>query len=117
MARLVPLRQGALEALDGKGPFTQNIHLKLEVYVGKKNSSNVGDLDNVISGICDGLMSRHPRASLYSRWNDPLYDDIHPDRFFAIEDDGEVVSIEAVKLTGESDTRWYRVTLSGERAD
>ena len=112
--RLVKLRKATLNALAGKQAFRRNIRLELEVYVGRTNSRSVGDLDNFVTGICDGLMAAHPLAALDAMWTVDSMQDIHPRHTIAILDDSEVVSISAKKLTGKSEELWYRVTLGGE---
>ncbi len=112
--RLVKLRKATLNALAGKQAFRRNIRLELEVYVGRTNSRSVGDLDNFVTGICDGLMAAHPLAALDAMWTVDSMQDIHPRHTIAILDDSEVVSISAKKLTGKSDKLWYRITVGGE---
>ncbi len=112
--RLVKLRRATLNALAGRQAFRRNIRVELEVYVGRTNSRSVGDLDNFVTGICDGLMAAHPRAALDATWAADSMQDIHPRYAIAISDDSEVVSIFAKKLTGKSDKLWYRITVGGE---
>src|SRR3989344_5117000 len=53
--RLIELRKEAKSKI--KGIIKKNIVLNLRVYIPKrKNQISEGDLDNYISGICDGLM-------------------------------------------------------------
>ncbi len=112
--RLVKLRRATLNALAGRQAFRRNIRIELGVYVGRTNSRSVGDLDNFVTGICDGLMAAHPLAALDAMWAADSMQDIHPRYVIAISDDSEVVSISAKKLTGKSDKLWYRITVGGE---
>ena len=111
--RLVKLRKAAFKTLAGKQAFRENIRLELDVYIGRKNSRLAGDLDNYVTGICDGLMAAHPRAKLHSMWEADSSQDIHPQYPIAILDDSSIMEISAKKLTGSSEKPWYKITLSG----
>jgi len=58
--RLQNLRIAAVQAMNGRSPTTGLIHLCLRLYAAPEN----GDLDNFITGICDGLMAAHPRTPI-----------------------------------------------------
>ena len=58
--RLIRLRQAALTSFAGHPPLRANIRLSLTVHVGPFNQPTIGDLDNMVSGFCDGLMAAHP---------------------------------------------------------
>ena len=50
---------------------------------------------------------------------DPIWDDeelvsIYPTMAIAIDDDSQVVSIQADKVIGRTDRQWYEVVLEGE---
>ena len=111
--RLVALRLKALEALGSKPPFSQEIRLKASIHLGSSNARVTGDLDNFVSGICDGLMRADPRAKLHQRFSKPENAAIHPRKPIAIHDDSQVIEIHAHKLVGESADDWYEVELSG----
>ena len=111
--RLIALRRAALKALDGAPPFSERIELTLAVHVGAANSRLAGDLDNYVTGICDGLMAADPRSKLNTIFDDAQYQDIEPAKVIAICDDSEVVMINAQKLFGRGDSRWYEIGLSG----
>ncbi len=54
-----------------------------------------GDLDNFITGVCDGLMAADPRARIDPKhWQD-VPPEIRPDRPIAFIDDGIVAAVEA----------------------
>jgi len=112
--RLVRLRRAARQAIQGNGPLQRNISLSVKIYVGPVNDRSTGDLDNFITGICDGLMAAHPGSRLDARWSDPELSDIHPNKQLAIADDYQVMSIQAQKTIGESDRPWYGVILEGD---
>ena len=114
--RLVALRMSALAAMGELIPFQKNIRLVLEIYIGPENSRTVGDLDNFVTGVCDGLMAAHPRAKLDELWAQPDLHSIQPSRVMAIMDDSEVIDISARKVIGSTHQPWYRVALEGEQA-
>ena len=62
VSRLILLRKAALEAMEGAGPFRKNISIKLEIHCPIERLAGVGDLDNFVSGVCDGLMAAGPRG-------------------------------------------------------
>ena len=111
---LVQLRTAAYQALGAQGPLTNRIRLVLEIHSLKETSGRIGDLDNFIAGICDGLMAASPRTPIDDDWNHHEIKEIHPSRTIAIVDDSEVVLIEARKLVDASGEPWYRVELEGE---
>ena len=103
-----------MRALAGNLAFRENIRLDLEVYIGRKNSRLAGDLDNYVTGVCDGLMAAHPRAKLHETWAVESSPDIRPQHSIAILDDFSIMEISAKKLTGSREEPWYRITLSGD---
>ena len=68
---MVALRQQSLEALDGRPSFSSEIRLKVRIHVGNSTAGNTGDLDNFVTGICDGLMKADPRAKLHQLFSTP----------------------------------------------
>ena len=113
--RLVKLRQKALESFRGNPPLIRNIKLTIKIYVGRINTMHTGDLDNFITGICDGLMQADVKANMHSIWSKPEYEAIHPSKPIAIDDDSHVVYIEAAKIIGDSNQPGYEITLEGEQ--
>ncbi len=112
--RLVALRQATLQALKGQPPLQRNIKLILKIHIPVNNRS-IGDLDTFVTGVCDGLMKRDPRSKLHEEtWSNPEYRDVHPDKVIAIVDDSQVISIQAEKIIGGTEQRWYEVILEAE---
>jgi len=111
--RLVELRLTTLQAMNGQKPLKSDIKLNLKIYVGQVNDKSTGDLDNFITGICDGLMAAAKRSSLHEDWDKPEYIDIHPRNTIAIVDDSQVISIQAEKVTEEANNPHYVVTIEG----
>lgn len=111
--RLVALRKKALVALAGQPPFAQNIQLTLLVHVGPINDKTSGDLDNFITGVCDGLMAAHPKAKLDPFFSRSENRKIHPLKTIAILEDSQVTKITAEKLSGDVG-HWYEIEIHGE---
>lgn len=110
--RVLALRRAAFSALDGRPPLRSKIKLSLCVHL-PRNGRDVGDLDNFITGICDGLMAADIKSKV-GWWDNLAGDPIHPTRVVAIVDDFEVVGIQAEKVIGQATEPWYEVTLEGE---
>ena len=104
--RLIALRERAYEFYKKGKVLNNNIKLTLKVHL-KKNGRRVGDLDNFIAGICDGLMFAHDNKELKISRNFPEH--IHPRKFRLIEDDYLIVKIIAEKK--KSDEEYYEVEL------
>jgi hypothetical protein len=111
--RLIALRRSAVTAMAGRRPFRANIALELEVHYPAAQGHRIGDLDNFVAGVCDGLMAAVPRSNKDPQWDMADYALIHPLKCIAIEDDDAVVSIVARKVVGGS-VSWYHITLEGE---
>lgn len=112
LPRLVRLRQAACVAFAGRDPLADEIHLSVEVFLAGANAREVGDLDNFITGICDGLMAAGGTFRAGPEWGAPGLEGVHPNRCVAIVDDAAVVEIAARKIP-ESGRDHYRVRLSG----
>jgi hypothetical protein len=108
------LRLAALDALADAEPLSRNICLDLTVHVGPRNDRLIGDLDNYITGICDGLMAADPRTHLASSFSRPELAAIHPSRPIGLLDDVEVLEIQARKVVGDTVAPWYEIALEGE---
>ena len=46
-------------------PFTGRVCIELTIYADNAVIESMGDLDNFITGICDGLQAADPRAKMY----------------------------------------------------
>lgn len=112
--RIQKLRRAARSALGSSGPLRTNISLELVIHVNKGNLSSVGDLDNFVTGVCDGLMVANGARWQNHRHGEPEWDGIQPGETSAIEDDGQVVSITARKVADATGEPWYTVTLEGD---
>ena len=115
--RLKVLRRKALDELGSAPPFTGDIRLTLSVHVGCEapvftdaGEKGFGDLDNFVSGVCDGLMAAHPNVVPDpSLWPDGS--DIHPTRPLAFLDDARITEINAKKCIGPGKRCWYEIGL------
>ena len=107
--RLIALRCATLEAQGAQAPSTCSFSLTLEVHVGPVNTRAIGDLDNFITGVCDGLQAAAGN-SIGIEWEAPELALIHPSRAIAFVDDVHAVSIVARKVIAD-EAPWYRVTL------
>lgn len=113
--RLIELRTKVRAALDGKPPLVKNISIVLRVHVGPRSNGNVGDLDNFVTGVCDGLQKAHGNTKLTAAWDDPDLESIHPRKVIAIENDKEVILIVAEKIFDDKDPKpRYSIELTGE---
>ena len=107
--RLKALRAAVRAKVTSPIAGSKRVTLRLRVLA----DSSAGDLDNFITGICDGLMAADPRARIDpEQWLDvPV--EIRPDRPIAFVDDGIVAVIEAERLALE-DTAGERYDLELE---
>jgi len=108
--RLIALRQAASDAMRGTSPLRSRIHIELEVHC----PVEAGDLDNLVTGVCDGLQAADPGAKLDPHWALPDLAAVRPDVSIAIADDAQVVAIGAARAVGHDGPVWYRVALEGE---
>ncbi len=111
LPRIILLRQAAHTAFGSDPPLAENIEIVVRVHVGLVNSSD--DLDNFITGICDGLQAAHPNTPLADQWVEPDLESVHPKNPVAIVNDVDVVSIDAKKLIGD-EPQWYSLELAGD---
>ena len=116
--KLIVLRKAALGAIEALGqpdfirgePYfkeEEEIRLTLCVHVESQKSGETGsgDLDNFVSGVCDGLMKAHKNALVWINKDEKFKklwpnDSIHPSIAIAFEDDKQVMRICAEKRIG-----------------
>ena len=102
--RLVALRKKALRKM-GSHPFTGKVRLRVTVQVSDQPGQDPGDLDNLVSGVCDGLMKAHKNALVWINKDEKFKklwpnNSIHPSIAIAFEDDKQVMRICAEKRIG-----------------
>ena len=110
------LNRVLLDDIQGLILLHREIRLSLLIAVPADQLSRIGDLDNFITGVCDGLMRAHPRGKLDAAWNHPSLSAVHPSRTLAIVDDREIVSITAEKRSASLHVEpSYEISLDGQR--
>jgi len=97
------LREKALEARSKAGLddcFRSYIALKLTIFAPKSRLESVGDLDNFITGVCDGLQAADSKVLpyLHEIFKKLRREEIDPRRPLLIQNDAKVVSIIARKV-------------------
>lgn len=112
--RILNLRRAAKEQMAAVGPFATEIGLELEVHTLTNLLVRSGDLDNLVTGVCDGLMAAHGRYWRNYTYPEPEWDGIQPGEVVAIQDDAHVISIVARKVADATSEPWYKVILTGE---
>ncbi|MCC6809192.1 MAG: hypothetical protein IT381_17325 [Deltaproteobacteria bacterium] len=112
LPRLIALRRGARHAFGSQQPLSQPLSLSLELHIGPLNNRAIGDLDNFITGVCDGLQACSAGTALHGAWAAPEMRDINPQRAIGFLDDVLVVEISARKVVEVDDRApWYRVSI------
>lgn len=88
--------------------------LSLEVHLPDPESRCSGDLDNFITGVCDGLQAAAGTFKVSPSWDGAQPREVHPSNVIAIADDAAVVSTTATKRKSANGDSWYRVRLVGK---
>ena len=105
--RLKALRLAALQACEGRRAL-RPLSLTLRVFA----ATRAGDLDNFVTGICDGLMAAHSRTPIAETdWAD-VPPSIHPRNPIVYDDDSCVFRIVAERLDLPADGPYYEITLA-----
>ena len=108
--RVRELRLAATKAIGDDPPLRRSITLRMWVYV-HENTKQVGDLDTFVAGVCDALMVAPTGAPLAPVLNDLGEGRASPTMMLAIEDDSQVVRIEAEKIVDPGREQRYEVEL------
>jgi hypothetical protein len=102
---LKALRAAAAEAMAGRDPYDEPVELMLTVRTGSQQAGDIwarrsaGDLDNFITGVCDGLQA-YQGWKTSDEWAD-LLDAARPDRPLVFTDDSWVRRIVAEVVPGD----------------
>lgn len=105
--RLKMLRKTASEAMQDKPTIEARIAMTVQVYAHPAK----GDLDNFVTGICDGLMAAHPRTPIdIDKWAD-LPEVAWPDQTICFRDDMLIDRITAQRLPPDEIGEQYIVEL------
>ncbi|MBN1754782.1 hypothetical protein JW877_01075 [bacterium] len=111
--RLKALRSTVLEAFGGSSILLDNVELGLVLYADER----AGDLDNFITGICDGLMAAHTRTPIFDTdWED-IPANAHPRLPIAFEDDSVVKKITAERVDPGIGGFRYELSIIGTKVD
>jgi hypothetical protein len=96
--RIISLRKKAFEAMQNQGLscIRSRVTLGLSLYVPSYQLEGIGDLDNFIGGVCDGLQKANARTGLHKRFHDLVQEKIHPG-YSLLENDSRIMSIVAKK--------------------
>lgn len=109
IGRLKALRRAAYRALEGTMP-PEGAHIAVTIHV--HADVGAGDLDNFITGICDGLQAVHARTPIdESAWADEP-PELRPGRAITFHDDKYVFRILAERRPQPSSGPRYEVQLS-----
>jgi len=103
--RLLALRIAAKHAMGGQAPFRSPVALTIRLHALPSD----GDLDNFITGICDGLMAAAQNTPACEFW--AARPDVDPSKRIALEDDRLVQRIAAERLSPGAAGRRYFVEL------
>lgn len=105
--RIKKLRVAAVGAMKGHPPFESNLHLEIQIYA----NTGDGDLDNFITGICDGLMAANKGVRVDETiWAD-LPESAHPRQSIMFLDDKHICKIKAERLPCIAGSRSYSIRL------
>ena len=113
---IVALREKALEARSKVGLnecFDSLVAIEFTLFVPKSQLESIGDLDNFIAGICDGLQAADKKVEPHPIFNMPGREGIDPSQALLIENDAKVVSITAKKIALDEDNQelYYKVAV------
>jgi hypothetical protein len=115
VARIVSLRRKALEAMQKEGMtdcFRSYVRLELTLFLPRTELER-GDLDNFITGVCDGLqaVSSNARTRIHNEFLKSENDGIHPRRALLLENDSKIISINARKELRNNKEPSYKVVI------
>ncbi len=103
--RVIELRRAALIAREKAGlysSFKTFASISLSVFLPPKKLHEKKDLDNFVSGICDGLQSASNNTKIFHKnFQQKELTNIHPKNDILIEDDSRIVEILARKIVSE----------------
>jgi len=103
---LINLRQAARRARNSSGPFTGKIGIEVTIYAPEKEIESIGDLDNFVTGICDGLQAADPSAKM----QEAILDACNPYEPLLFYSDARVYEILAKKTPYEGE-KYYTLKV------
>jgi hypothetical protein len=107
--RIARLRRAVHERL--ASPLEGFVSLSLEIRLPAAYLHSAGDLDNFVTGVCDGLMAANGVSWETGDYSGLDWQGVRPDQTVGFKDDSAVVSITACKVAAEGDES-YTLTLS-----
>jgi Holliday junction resolvase RusA-like endonuclease len=92
--------------------FDTPLSLEFEIFAPLKDLNTIGDLDNMIGGICDGLQAKpnNPTLVPHDIFLKPEMQDISPEKPILYTDDSLIRKIFALKTEFEKEI-YYTVTI------
>lgn len=112
---LIELRKQALKARDQVGintPLKTKLSLELKIFGSEQELYEIGDLDNLLSGVCDALQPKpnNPTLEVSELFNSPEFEEISPDKAILFDNDSNIYKIHAEKRITSLE-KYYSVTL------
>lgn len=89
------------------GPFTGRVGIEFTIYAEEKDIESMGDLDNFITGICDGLQAANPRANMH----ETILKECDPYQPVLFYSDAKVFDIRAQKVPIVGKERYYELKV------
>ena len=114
-ALIIELRKQALEARNRAGldePIKTKLSLELILFGSEIELGEIGDLDNLLSGVCDALQPKpnNPELVPSEIYGSPEYEDISPEKVILFENDSNIYKLYAEKRTSKHE-KYYAVTV------
>lgn len=112
---IIELRKQALKARNRSGldePIKTKLSLELKLFGPELELEEIGDLDNLLSGVCDVLQPKpnNPELVPSEIFNSPEYEDVSPEKAILFENDSNIYKLYAEKRTSEYE-KYYAVTV------
>jgi len=97
--RIVCLRRALRDQLgDNLFRSKSKVSLELELRIPSADLFRIGDLDNLVSGVCDAMMAANGSYWRSQTHSEPEWQGIQPNEAIALEDDPTIISIVARKI-------------------
>jgi hypothetical protein len=115
--RIISLRKKAFEGMKKQGLscISSRVSLAISLHVPSYQLESIGDLDNFIGGVCDGLQKADARARIHEQFKAFAGQKIHPS-YSLLENDSRIMSIIAqkAKLEPKEEVRSYYTVVIEE---
>jgi len=112
---IIELRKQALKARNRAGldkPIKTKLTLEMKLFGSEKELDEIGDLDNLLSGVCDALQPKpnNPELRPSQIFNSPEHEDVSPEKAILYENDSQVYKLQAEKKKSSYE-KYYAVTI------